>query len=446
MRYRRMNLNKLPHYYEKCFFVCSIVMLALMSSIYCLLILKKTLATAVLRFTLPLLFFRLLYHVEYRYRLLEQICRVLKQNRTLPILLPMFIGGIGAVFHHRSFLSWFLPLGFVISLWTIEMGKNITFDSRLAAHLVESILFLGLSLKLTYHSAAALTVAVVSIVLLLTIMTQASEKCEFRKTVSIMSILVLWIGALSPQILERMLFIAVTKEDYYIVTACTKLFDTAQSLGQADLDPTAFSCLLPYPPGYLVACCGWLSLLPAAAIVSILLLSGFCLSFSFLRHTSTLAMGCYILLVLRFLSFFVKGTGVIIGFEDIPFFSGNCLLDMFLAVLIMQPLRPKSLREIHPSDADYDMQEICALILLPYNRNGAEILAQYVVDTPNHVAWALLMKKYWWFYHEDERRSLLLNCADVFSTHDQLKKLHPEYYEKEETTYTMTNSGSPLSG
>ncbi len=431
-------MKKLPHYYTRLCLVYSSIILCLMDFVYRLFVLKEPLAAALMNLGVPLLLWWILYRTEYRYRILEHICLLLKKGHIFSVLLPLYISGLAALFHHQSFLNFLLPLGFLFSQWAVEKEEHATFDSRLTSLLVESILFLGLSLKLTYHSAAALTVAVISIVLLLRLMVyETQEDWDFWKAVSGLSILILWIGALCPQILERMLFIAVSEEDYRIIGACMELFGTARLWGQAELVLSNFEDLLPYAPGYLAARYGWISIVPLLAVIGVFLVSGFILCFGGLRrHTSTLAVGSYILLFVQILSWLLKSTSVIVGFEGS---FTEVVLNMLLLVLVMQPIHPKHLSEICPEDPDFDYQEVCALILLPHSREGANVLAQYVFDRPNYVGWTLI-KEFWQFFDAEERKTLLLNSADVFGTHDKLKKVHPEYYSEEELLCLTTSN------
>lgn len=433
-------MKKLPHYYTRRWFVSSILLLSAMGFAYRLLLTGEAAPTALLRLTLPLLMFWALYQLEYHHRILEQVCRVLKKCHIFYILLPMFIGGIAAIFHHNTFLNWFLPLGFLVCQWVMEKEEHATFDARLICLLVQYVLFLGLSLKLTHHGAAAATVAVMGIVLLLRLVVLGSQKeWDFWKGVSGLAIMVLWVGALCADLLQRLLFIAVPEELYRITGACMDLFTAVRPWGQAELILSNFSDLLPYAPGYLAASFGWLSLVPLVVVIGQLIVSGFWLCFRGLpRHTSTLAVGCYLLLVFRIVSFFSTGFSIVVGFDGLPFFD-SAFIDMVLAVLILQPLNPKPLSELSSDDPDFDLQEVCALILLPRNREGAEVLSRYLFDTHNYVGWTVLIKQYWRFFNEAERRALLLNSADVFGTHDHLKKIHPEYY-KEESSCIISNS------
>lgn len=434
-------MKKLPHYYTRLCLVYSSIMLCLMDFVYRLFVLKEPLAAALMRLGIPLLFCWILYRVEYRYRILEYICLILKKAHIFYVLLPLCIGGFAAVFHHQSFLNWFLPLGFLFSQWAAEKEEHATFDSRLTSLLVASILFLELSLKLTYYSAAALTVAAISIVLLMRLMVyDTQEEWDFWKASSGLSILILWIGVLSPKILERMLYIAVSDEDYHVTGACMELFATARLWGQAEMVLSNFDDLLPYAPGYLVARYGWLSLVPLMAVIGVFWVSGFILCFRGLRrHTSTLAEGSYILLFVQILSWLLKSASVIIGFEGS---FTEVVLNMLLLILVIQPINPKHLSQLCPSDPDFDYQEVCALILLPHNREGANILSQYVLDTPNYVGWTVLVKEFWNFFDDEERKALLLNSADVFGTHEELKKIHPEYYSSEEELLCLTTPNS----
>lgn len=421
-------MKKLPHYYTRRCFVCSILILALMGLGYRLFILKEPWATALLRFALPLIVLWSLYQIEYHKRIMEKVCLILKKERIFYVLLLLYIGTLAVFFHRQSCLNFFLPLGFLFSQWAIEKKEHATFDSRLTSLLVESILFLGLSLKLTYYSAAALTVAAISVVLLLRLMVHdTQEEWDFWKAVSGLSILILWIGALTPQLLERILFIAVSEEDYCVMESCMELFRAVRPWGQAEMVLSNFDDLLPYAPGYLAARYGWISVIPMLGAITLLVVSSFCLCFCGLRrHTSTLAVGSFILLVTQILSWLLKSGSIFIGFEG-SFFE--YLLDILLIVLIMQPIKPKFLSDISPDDPDYDMQEVCALILVPRTREGAEVVAQYAFDTPNFVAWTVLGKEFWKFFDSEERKILLLNSADIFDTHTELKKIYPEYFE-----------------
>lgn len=426
--------KNLPYHRARLVFVWSILILAIMGFAYRLFVLNEPSVVVLLRFTLPLLIFGLIYKAEYHHRITEKICRAIRTSQSLHTLLFMFISGTAVVCKHHHFLSWFLPLGFVVCQWVIEKSENTSHDSRLIYLLVETVIFLGLSLKFTYYSAAALTVAVISIVLLMQLMASGNQEGDFWKALFGLAILTLWIGALIPQLLDRLFYIAVNQKDFLVCEGCMEVFTVARPWGQAELVFTNFRDLLPYPPGYLIAKFGWLSVLPLLCITCILLISGFCLfSQKIPRHTSTLAAGCYVLLVIRLLSFYLTGASIIVGFEDIPFYDGN-ILDMLLAVIIMQPINPKQLNEIHSPDSepDYHMMETSAIIMLPHSRQGAESLGQYVFSTPNHVGWTVLIKEFWEFFDSEERKTLLLQSADLFDTHNELKKIHPEYYIEEE--------------
>lgn len=434
-------MKNLPHYYTRRWFAGCIVILSLMGFTYRLLLLGEALPAVFLHYALPLLIFGLVYHAEYHRRILEKVCQGLKKDCIFFLLLPMLVSGIAAVFHHHVFLNWFLPLGFLLCQWAIEKEEHAVFNSRLAGLLVQSVLFLGLSLKFTHHGAAAVTVSVMAIVLLLRLMVYGcQEEWDFWKSTWGLTTVFLWIAALFPGMLERLLFISVCDKDSRIMSAGMELFSAAHPWGQAELILSDISDLLPYAPGWLTARYGWLSLVPLMVVTGALAVSGFCLCFRGIsRHTTTLAIGCYILLMCRFASYILKGISVFMGFDGLPFFDANPA-DMLLAVVIMQPLNPKQLSDISPDDeVDFEMQELAALILLPHTREGAQVLALYAFDNPNYLAWAVLRRRFWRFFDEAERQALQMNSADIFSTHDYLKLIRPDHREEDNPCITLTS-------
>ena len=430
-------MKKLPQYHTKLCFLLSLLTLAVLNTSYRLLVTEESLSRTLVDFVLPLLAFCLLYHLEYHFRIMEKVCLGLQQGHMLCTLLPMFLGGVAAVFHHRSFLNWFLPVSYLLSSFAVEKEVG-SYDSRLTAMTVHCLLFLGLSLRLTHYAAAAVTVAILGIVLLLRHTVYGSQNDrDFYKGICCIIAMLLWIASLSPLLLEKMLFIAVSEEDYRITGACMELFSQAQPWGEATLILSEMSDLLPYAPGYLVARYGWLSLISLLAVITFTVLSGFSLVFLGLpRHTSTLAVGSWIILTVEILSWLLKGASIIVGFES------SYLLNASLAVLILQPIHVKFLDEITLEDVDYDMQEVCSIILLPESRAGAEALALYSYDCPSYTAWTVLFKRFFRFFNDAERKMLLLRSADLFGTTQDLRKIHPEYYETEEQLCPTTTSNS----
>lgn len=382
-------MKKLPHYYARRFFTGSVLAMAACQIAYSLLVMKEA---SIISFILFPAAFWGVYRLEYRLRIMEMVCRRLKRGYMMFALLPLLFGGIAAVFHHRAFLDWFLPLSFLFCSFALEKEDAADYDSRLLVMAGHCLIFLALSLYLTYSAAAPLTVAVLGVVLLLRLTVHGSESDDdFRKGIAYVIGLLLWIGALSPQILGRMLFIAVTPEDFRIMEDCITLF--------SGLRPQDLSGLVPYAPGYLAAQYGWLSLIPLGVLAAVMVVSGFRLAFLGLRrHTSTLAVGAWLLLVIQMGSWLLKSCSLVIGFED------SYLLNAFLAVLILQPFRPKFLDELDPEeDPDHELQEVCAIMLLPHSREAAEALASYAYDSPNYTAWAVLLKRFWPFFTEDEK-------------------------------------------
>lgn len=435
--------KNLPYHRTRLVFIWSVIILSIMGLAYRKIVIKEPSAVLLLRF-LPLLLFRLMYKAEYQHRITEKICRALRKSHALHILIPLFSSSIAAVFHHQRFLNWFLPLSFVFSQFAIEHEEESTFDARLTNLLIEAALYFVLSIKLTYYSAAALTVAVISIVLLLRLMVHdTQEEWDFWKAVSGLAVMILWIGAILPQLLDRLFYIAVSQEDFLVIEGCMEVFTAVRPWGQAELIFTNFRDLLPYPPGYLIAKLGWLSVLPLLCVTSTLVVSGFCLAFQKIpRHTSTLASGFFVIMVIRLLSFYLKGASIIVGFEDCLFFDGN-ILDVLLAIVIIQPINPKPLNEVHSDDPDYHMMQTCAIIMLPHSREGAEILGEYIFNRPNHVGWCVFCKEFLPFFSYEERKMYLLRSADLFDTHNELKKAFPEIYEeKEDPLLCITQSSS----
>lgn len=428
---------KLPLSTAREVFALSILLLCIMGFFNRWLICRYPLWIASLEFGLPLLVGTAIYKFEYHHRFLEKIFLFLRQGRIYWIVLPLLLSSIGFFLHHQDqLLGFYFPLCFLICVCAAEAESHDNYEQLLSAILLQIPGFLGLSLYLCYNAASALSIIIISYIVLFRVLTyHAHLKRHFWTSLFAATAVILLVCCCLPNILDRLMYLAVSKNDLDVYMACWELFDVGKWFGTAEFTLTSASDLfLHYDLGYLAAKFGFISVIPILSTILVMLVSGGVLCTGFRRPMTTLSIGSYILLILRNLSYIAKSISITIGLgAGLPFFSGSIterIVDLILAVIVLQPLNPKPLLELsEESDIDFDAQELAALILLPQGKKGAAQLAHYVYGKANHLAHTILFREFLKHIGPNDRRLLLMNAAECFHTEEYLREKHPEYYE-----------------
>lgn len=388
---------------------------------------------ALLETGVPLAVALIVYQLQYHTLFIERIFRAMKGSKACCVILPMILGGVAVLLHHHdAFLAYWLPLSFMICVYACQAGFYDSFDHCLAVYLIYFILFGGAALFLQYNAASAVGIAILGLALLRQLVAHhpAPKQGGRNWFLGCFSLLAcaFCLSVFAWEILDRLIFLAVTEETYQVFSACEELWKNARWIGQMEFAACSPSDLfLHYDLGYLAAEYGWVSILPVMAGLAALVISGACLCRGFRRSISPLALGSYLLLVIRIASYLLQSVSFLIGIGmGLPFYSGSCaerILDLLLAVIVLQPMKPKPLLELDPDDPDFDALEEAALMLLPRSEEGAAQLAQYVFGKPERrTAWQVLLNDYLNknLLYPNDARILRYKAVDCFEPDDEL--------------------------
>lgn len=371
-------------------------------------------------FLLPLSVGGVFYYVEYRFRVLEKLFATFQKTRIFAVAMTIFCSGMAFLLYGLdAFLGIYLPLSYLLCVCAAEADYP-DFGDLLSMVSIQTALFYGITLYLTYYAVSALTIAVSGCVLLIRILSNR-QGADAWKGIIVLSAVLLFTSAFVPKILDRLMYLAVTPVDFQIYEACMDFW--AGSVHARDLFRI-------YDLGYLAAAYGWLSVLPVFLASAILLISGGRLLQGFQRPMTSLSVGVYLLIALRMASYLAKSVALTAGLGNrYPFFDPS-VLDCLFAALVLQPLNPKPLLQLGPDDPDFEAQETAALFLLPDGREGAAQLAHYVFNTENRAAWLVLLRRFWQrdIIGPNDARILLMNGAKMFQTQEYLRSLYPEFY------------------
>lgn len=433
---KKKNMPLLWHT-RRIFFLC-ILTLAVMGFLMEWLVYGKHFLQALTAAVLPVLPAALFSRQQKRHHFLEKGLAGIRDAAMLNMAMPVLLGSICfALYEEGICLGVWLSISFLICACISEAALYRREEECVGALLLNTVVFYGMAVFLEPHAGAAITIGALSLVLFFHLYwSHPGEKngADFGKQFIALCAAVLFLTVLSGRVITNLLASWMQTPRS---TAAGQIFMDlvleAKWIGPARASPYPFGTAgYQHELAYLVSEFGWISLIPIALVLMVLLAAGFRLCLSFHRALTTLSVGCCFLLTVRILGYILLGVGFDPGITGgFPFFGGDFparMLDFTMAAVLLQPLSPPALEALDPADPDFHALEVEALVQLPYNMDGLAQLCRYVYGDPEKcVAWTLLLRDYLPLMDANTRRIMILNADYLFRT-DYFRSTYPEIF------------------